>query len=228
MVKEENPFENKKVAKEWIRHVENTKGETRDNEIYPLLKKWATKIKPDTIIEIGSGQGICSEKINLKKKSFYIGIEPSIHLVRRARRLYKKSNRKFIIGSANHIPIKSSSADAVFSVNVWFHLMNLKKASAELSRILKQHGQFLIITANPKAYRKWESFYFNYKKRGKKIVGKVKVPVTSLSLSIFYKHSLKDIKKSLNSNNLSISNIKEIGRIDKKTKLFISVLGKKA
>ncbi|MDX9914128.1 MAG: hypothetical protein RBS77_06130, partial [Candidatus Moranbacteria bacterium] len=38
--KEENPFEDEQVAKEWINSVENEKNMGRDKEIYPRLKNW--------------------------------------------------------------------------------------------------------------------------------------------------------------------------------------------
>ena len=49
----DNPFEDPVVASEWINSVENEHGLIRDNEIYPLLKKWVSDVKPKVLIEIG-------------------------------------------------------------------------------------------------------------------------------------------------------------------------------
>lgn len=225
MKHEENPFENKKIAQEWINSVENEKDLLRDKAIYPLLSKWVSKNNPKLIVEIGSGQGICSSKINLKKRE-YIGIEPSEALVKRSKKLYKDKNKKFIVGSAYKLPIETEAADRVFSVNVWFHLKNIRKASMELARILKQNGKFLIVTANPKSYNVWESQYFDYKKDKYKIVGKVKVPVHPMSKNIFYLHPSNKIKKNLIDSGLKIDSIKMFGDLGR-GKLFIAIYGHK-
>jgi len=60
--REENPFENEIISQEWIKSVEGEKGMARDNEVYPRLKKWVDQVSPRVLVEIGSGQGICSEK----------------------------------------------------------------------------------------------------------------------------------------------------------------------
>lgn len=140
---EENPFENRKVAEEWIASVEGEKGLLRDRELYPRLAQWAQQAQPRQIVEIGSGQGICSEHINASE-SRYVGIEPSQLLVERAQKLYALPNRRFVRGNAYELPIADASTDAAFSVNVWFHLENINQASQELSRILKSGGKFLI------------------------------------------------------------------------------------
>ena len=226
-MKEENPFENRKVAKEWIKSVESEKGMVRDKEVYPLIQRWINKIKPKNIVEIGSGQGICSNKVKFKRIS-YLGVEPSKYLVNRANRLYKGKNKQFTVDNVYNLSLEEASFDAVFSLNVWFHLKNLKKASSELSRILKKNGQFLIITANPKIYKIWESFYIKPKKIGKKISGQMRIfPNNVLEKNIMYKHTLTEIKKSLKLSNLHVSKISELGKTENGKKLFIAIFGKK-
>ncbi len=158
-LKEENPFENENIAKEWIKSVEGEKDSFRDKEIYPRLKRWISNMKPQITVEIGSGQGICSNQLG-SYQGKYIGIEPSETLLKRAKQLYgSQPNVNFILGNAYELPIVEQSADAVFSINVWFHLENLVRASQELGRILRPTGGFLIITANPNAYLIWVQLY---------------------------------------------------------------------
>ncbi|MFA6476407.1 MAG: class I SAM-dependent methyltransferase [Candidatus Paceibacterota bacterium] len=223
---EENPFEDPQVAKEWINSVENEQGMIRDREIYPFLKSWVRDISPKFVVEIGSGQGICSSKIDLGEGR-YLGVEPSQPLVRRANELYKDKKKEFVVGNAYELPLPDEAVDAVFSVNVWFHLEKLDEASSELSRALKLDGKFLIITANPSWYDVWESFYFDQKKDEGKIVGKVNVPVNPMSKSTFYLHSLENIKKSLEENGLCIDEIREIGDFGGGQNIFIAINGQK-
>jgi len=223
---EENPFEDPQVAEEWVSSVENEKDMFRDNEIYPMLTKWVNENKPGVVVEIGCGQGICSEKIQYSNGE-YIGVEPSKPLVVRANDLYRQDNRDFVVGNAYEIPLQTEIADAVFSVNVWFHLENVDKASKELARILKSGGRFLIITANPNDYKTWESFYFDHDQDEKKIIGKVNVPVNPMSKSIFYKHSLDDITEALNKAGLKIDKVKGFAHMDEQHEagLFIEIEG---
>lgn len=222
---EENPFEDEKISQEWINSVENEKGLIRDKEIYPSLEKWVRNISQGIIVEIGSGQGICSEKIQ-NSKLHYIGIEPSVFLTKRAQELYHSNEREFLIGSAYSLPLADNIADGVFSVNVWFHLENLPEASCEMSRILKPGSSFLLITANPNENSLWEKFFINYSKEGKVLDGKVIVPINPLSRNIIYQHSLDEIKCSLEYNGLTIEKIETLGRLEGKD-IFILIQGQK-
>src|SRR3989344_3376702 len=170
---EENPFENADGAQEWIVCVESEKGRSRDNHIYPLIKKWVGDVDPERIVEIGAGQGICAEK--LEHDAEYVGVEPSRFLVARAQEKYPAPNRSFVVGNAYTLPITGAWADAAFSINVWFHLENLPQVPSELARVLKRDGNFLIVTANPADFATWESFYKNPEREGKKFVGRLDI-----------------------------------------------------
>jgi len=226
--KQVNPFEDIEVAEQWINSVENEKGMIRDKEIYPILKRWAELVNPKTVLDIGAGQGVCADYVQVNGNK-YIGVEPSPILVKRAKELYSKLNREFFIGDAYELPLASKSVDAAFSVNVWFHLENLNLASKELSRILKNSSKFLIITANPNTYDIWRSMYFDAVEDDKKIDGKVNVPINPMSRNIFYKHDLDEIKKYLIDNDLIIDKIEEFGFISSFTTrpIFISITGYK-
>lgn len=222
---EENPFEDEKVSQEWIKSVEGEKDMARDKEIYPRLRNWTEQVSPEVLIEIGAGQGICAEKCELKTGK-YIGIEPSIPLVRRAEELYSNEEREFLVGNAYKLPVSSEFADACFSVNVWFHLEDLGLASRELSRILKPDGKFLIITPNPESTELWESWYTDATKDGKKLVGKINLPVNSLSKNVFYQHTLQEITEAFEDSGLKVESIKSFAPVDEKD-IFIEIQGKK-
>lgn len=223
--KEENPFEDEQVAKEWINSVENEKDLYRDKEVYPRLKNWLSQQTAGLVIEIGSGQGICSDKLG-GFSGKYIGVEPSKALVQRAKELYNDDQREFVVGDAYHLPVESEKAEASFSVMVWFHLENLDKASSELARILKPGGSFMIVTANPNANKTWESFYFDHQKDGKKIVGKVRVPINPMSKSVIYQHTQDEILNALKSKGLEVLQIDEYGPVNEED-IFFSVEGRK-
>ena len=223
---EENPFETELGSAEWSYSIENEKGMIRDKELYPMLTAWIKSTKAKTIVDIGSGQGICSDRC-VPDTMHYIGIEPSIYLTKRAEELYKKENREFIVGNAYDLPLPNESADAAFSINVWFHLENLTLASKELSRILKPNAPFLIGTANPESYDVFESLYTDAKKEGKVLTGTAHVPVKPLSKNIFYEHTLEEVKEALDAAGLKIVEINSFGfsHLETKKGLFINIIG---
>lgn len=225
---EENPFEDPKIAGEWIRSVEGEQGMIRDREIYPMLQEWASNIK-GRIIEIGSGQGICSQHLGTFPGT-YVGVEPSVPLTERAQELYAKTESSdFVVGNAYQLPIESDSADGVFSVNVWFHLADLSTAGKELARVLKESAVFNIITANPESYHVWENSFTNYTKDAKKIVGQARMPVNPLSRNDFYLHTIEQIQQSLERNGLIVDKIEPLGIMSAypDNPLFISIRGRK-
>ena len=227
-VREDNPFEQEEVAREWINSVENERGLIRDNELYPLLINWASKVQPKTIVEIGSGQGILADKVQLQGTK-YIGIEPSSFLVERAKEIYSHADREFVVGNAYNVPLADDVADTVLSVNVWFHLEDLAGASKELFRILKPGGNFLIVTSNPASNDAWEGFFLKYDKDGKKLDGKIRVPINPLTRSLMFLHSLEEIKEALTQAGLNITTITEFGYVneDKSRALFVWIEGRK-
>jgi ubiquinone/menaquinone biosynthesis C-methylase UbiE len=143
------------TAMEWIKAIESAKG-VRNTDIYPNLNGWINGISPSEVLEVGAGQGVCSDKIDLTNRN-YTGAEPSPYLLERAMQLYPQASKKFVLGSAYALPFSDGTFDAAFSVAVWHLLSDLQTAANELSRVLSEKGSFYIITANPNADFVWKN-----------------------------------------------------------------------
>ena len=223
-MKEPNSFEGDIVAKEWIQSIESVQKSSRELEYYPLLDRWSKNFHSATIVEIGSGQGVCSSHLDLSTNS-YIGIEPSKILIERARELYPETNRKFIEGNSSHLPLPDESVDAVFSLGVWFHIQDVDKAHEEAHRILKPGGKLLILTGNPESQSQWESFFENPKVEGNTIEGKVYVPGGSMSHNIVILHSRQKLITSLEDVGFEVNSVEEMGFGSTKRKqgIFIKI-----
>ena len=191
------------AAREWIESVEGEKGRPREIDLYPHLRKWVDRISPTKIVDIGCGQGICSQKIDLNGRN-YFGIEPSLFLLERAIRLHQESNKVFVTGNAYALPFSDSFFDAAFSIAVWHLLEDKMKAASELSRILKHGGHFMIVAANPDFYDEWTKTYTHGAKRGQRFEGKMRNEDGSESTDVLYLHSLDEINMSLQSAQLEI------------------------
>ena len=81
----------KQTADDWIKAVETTERSFRDDHIYPKINDLIHQSLPKRILDIGCGQGVCSDKIDLKH-SEYTGVEPSTFLLDRAKQLYLQPN----------------------------------------------------------------------------------------------------------------------------------------
>ena len=188
------------IAREWSAWIESLQGETREREIYPWFSSWIRRTRPGTILEIGSGQGICSEKIDFLGVR-YVGVEPALHLRNRAHSLYPA--RTFIPGSAEQLPFDDQSFDAIFSVFVWQHLPDLKVAARELVRVLKPSGFFAVVCPNPELYELWLSWQKNVVITGKEARGDFRM----CSNHHMYLHTREEITSAFAENFLVVDEV---------------------
>lgn len=104
------------------------------------VKKFIKYLKKGAkILEIGCGSG--RDSIFLAKKGFdVVGIDISAEAIKKAKAKSKGySNLSLIRGRAEHLPFKTSSFDAVYSI--WtLQFCPLKQAAKEIYRVLKKGG----------------------------------------------------------------------------------------
>jgi ubiquinone/menaquinone biosynthesis C-methylase UbiE len=227
-ITEKNPFDTERIANEWIYTIENQKHDIRDAELYPLLENWIAQLKPISLCDIGCGEGILFQKLNRKLQKYY-GVDSSKHLITYATQKHLSQNAQFNIATAYKLPFQSSTMDAAISINVWFHLENIDKASEELSRILCDGGAFCISTVNPQEANTWKNLYSNAQTIGKLTIGAVQYPTLQLTENTFYNHSLAEIKMALARHHLEITQISFIGKTKAKCSegLFVNIFGVK-
>jgi SAM-dependent methyltransferase len=217
------------TAREWISIVEGANPSLRAGDIYPRLRSWISRFEPIAVLEIGCGQGVCSEQIDLRRCK-YTGIDPSAFLLDRARELYASEGRQFVLGSVYAIPFAAGTFHAVFSVAVWHLLSDLRRGAAELARVLKTGGQFLILTANPNAYSLWTTPYAEKRENGVRFEGISWRDRSPVSKDVLYLHSLDAILASLESAGLTVERTETFRRSENSEGLdfFLSVQGKRA
>jgi len=216
------------LAEEWIDWVEmpNPEG-TREQEIFPFIKKWLGETRPKILGDIGCGQGSCSRLVDNKIK--YTGVDPSNILIKRAKKLYKSANKKFIEGDAYETSLKKESIDALISIWVWSHLDNLGLAAEEMYRVLKIKGKFLIITANPETYKERKTFYRKYTIKNNLLTGTFDLGNgKTFTNTTLYLHTKKEIINAIKKAGLAINYIKRMGQAESSKKgLYLVVEGLK-
>ncbi len=214
------------TARGWIRGIEHGNSQVREQDIYPRLRAWLERAAPERILEIGCGQGVCSDKIDLSGR-VYIGVDPSPVLIDRARELYTTAGREFAVGNAYELPFSEKQFDAVFSVMVWHLLSDLPKAAFELCRVLKPGGHFLIVTANPGARADWEAIYFNQKIDGRRFEGNLVLDGKIFDHDVLYFHTQLEIESALNRAGLQVDTVEPFrkSKPDQAQEYLISMQG---
>jgi len=191
------------TARQWILTIERGANPVRERDLYPLLRAWVERAAPARILEVGCGQGDCSRTIDLTGR-IYVGIDPSPFLIERARELYASEYRHFQLGNVYALPFADTQLDSVFSVMVWHLLSDIRKASHEMSRVLRSGGHFLIVTA----LSEWAEFYTNVKTDGRRLEGDIVREGGSIDHDVLHLPSLNEIVTSLNEANLEVTSAK--------------------
>lgn len=96
------------------------------------------------ILDIGCGIGYFSESISERNKSVSV-ISGDIDKAS-VRHASKNINAVFLIFDAQYLPFKNSVFDCIFSTEVIEHVPNSNFFLSEVSRILKDHGKFILTT----------------------------------------------------------------------------------
>jgi ubiquinone/menaquinone biosynthesis C-methylase UbiE len=106
----------------------------------------------DQILEIGMGNGFFVKDIVASAKDVrYTGCDFSATMIKEATELNSSlsSQTRFILSDANRLPFDDLSFDKIFTVNTIYFWDDAKNVLAEIRRVLKPDGIF-IVTLRPK------------------------------------------------------------------------------
>lgn len=108
------------------------------------------------VLEIGLGQGADAEQI-VRRGGIYNGVDLTDESVKRVRMrfsLHELSFERIEQASALELPFDDDSFDIVFSHGVLHHIPEIRKAQAEIARVLKPGGRLIVML-----YAKWSLNY---------------------------------------------------------------------
>lgn len=189
-------FDDAREAVDWIRLVEGPGSESRERQLTPFFNSLLGEAGVGEILDIGCGQGACRSLIDHKRWTYW-GIDPSHHLLARARELHTEASKYFAPGNAYAIPFEDSRFSAAFSVNVWHLLSKMDLAAREMMRVLKPNGSFLVITGHPQSISIWAGYFQAHQLNGQRLIGENIRPDGSKAIDELYFHTEDEISRKL-------------------------------
>jgi ubiquinone/menaquinone biosynthesis C-methylase UbiE len=98
---------------------------------------------PQTVMDVGCGTGLLLRKAQERwPNAQMIGIDPAENMIAQATHLFPTA--KFIVAMAEKIPLPDLSVDLAFSTLSYHHWVNQDKGVAEIARVLRLGGKFLL------------------------------------------------------------------------------------
>ena len=171
--------------------------------IHRIWKKnlilWMNPSKNKKMIDVACGTGDIGKLYldSTSKKGEIICIDPNKSMIEKGKKkLINYKNIKWLIGSAENLPVKNNSFD-YYSISFGLrNTKNLNKVLSEAYRVLKPGGHFLCLEFSKIENENLNIIYKNYSKIipeiGKVIVGDKKP----------YEYLIKSIEKFVNQNQL--------------------------
>jgi len=112
--------------------------------LYPALLKKLSSLQYSTVLDLGCGTGEVMQAIILEAPDTKIyGIDISENMVRKAKEKLK-NNASINVGDSEHLPYEDEMFDVVYCNDSFHHYPNPKTVMAEVSRVLKPRGTFII------------------------------------------------------------------------------------
>lgn len=110
-------------------------------------------VKNLNVLDIASGEGYGTHAISKVAKRV-VGVDISADAVAHAKIKYGHDYR---VGSADRIPVESTSLDAVISFETIEHVPEPRRFVEEVFRVLRPDGLFLVSTPNKDVYHKGQA-----------------------------------------------------------------------
>jgi SAM-dependent methyltransferase len=111
-----------------------------------MLKQALGNISGGRVLDVATGRGNFISMLieNLHDYVEIIGIDANADTIESARESFKQDNIHFAVMDAAHLDFPNASFDTVCISNSLHHLADLTQALAEMRRVLKSNGHFII------------------------------------------------------------------------------------
>lgn len=116
-----------------------------EEQIVPLAREWLAGF--ERVIDIGCGEGQISRALARQGAGFVCGVDPTVAQLDRARQL--GGAPRYVRAAAERLPLADDRFDAVLACLVFEHLPEHVPAIAEVARVLRPGGRFVLFLNHP-------------------------------------------------------------------------------
>ncbi len=132
------------TARWWQREFTDGVDPEYTEQIIPLIAEELAG--RNIVVDIGSGEGQISRVLEAAGATV-IGVDPVVAQVAEA--VSRGGGPRYVLGPADALPLADSSADGVVACLVFEHIDAVDAAIAEVARVLKPGGIFLLLLNHP-------------------------------------------------------------------------------
>ncbi|HXG09844.1 MAG TPA: class I SAM-dependent methyltransferase [Gemmataceae bacterium] len=111
-------------------------------------------VKDRTVLDAGCGCGYGAAFLAARGAARVLGVDISAEAIAYARAHYRRDNLEYRVSDVVALDLGDRMFDVVVSFEVIEHLADAEKFLAEVARVLKEEGLFLVSTPNRLAYRR--------------------------------------------------------------------------
>jgi len=119
----------------------------------------------DCVLEVGFGGGGLAALL-LKAGAEVVGVDRSEAAVARAHRRFRREIRRerarFLLGSAEALPVEAAAVDLACSVNAVYFWPELEPVMREFARVVRPGGALVLCFQIPEAVRAWPGHRFGF------------------------------------------------------------------
>ena len=110
---------------------------------YPVILEMLRKATPEKILDLGCGTGaLLAQVMELNHVEAAYGLDLSVKMLAQAKHNIRGAT--LVQGDAEHLPFEDCIFDAVYCNDSFHHYPNPKAVLAEVRRVLKQGGLFIL------------------------------------------------------------------------------------
>lgn len=124
-----------------------------------VYEEWVGDIEFDQAVHLGSGRDTAEMGRRLGSEGEVIALDTDVDALR------DNGTSTRVAGDGQRLPIATDEVDLVFSEYVFEHLPQPRAALAEIDRIIRPGGSFVVLVPNPNHYyariADWTPFWFH-------------------------------------------------------------------
>lgn len=118
-----------------------------------LLLNWLSPLRGKWVLDLGCGIGRLSSVL-LKHGAVVVGVDTNETMLQKAKTNLEGTQAFFLHGTADHLPLASTSVDGALAVMVLQHILDdlqFEAALHEMGRVVRPRGRILIVDGTAEA-----------------------------------------------------------------------------